>query len=64
MNLIRVTFDKVGYESPIEFSTIAQLGRLFRKSELFLAIDTMITFFIICFALCSGWIRLLAITES
>jgi hypothetical protein len=64
MNVVRVTFGKVGREYSIEFCTIAQLGRLFGKSNVFLAIDTMITFFIICFALWSGWIKLLTITES
>lgn len=64
MNLVVVTFDIAGREPPIEFCTIAQLGRLFGKPKLFLAIDTLIAFSIICFVLWSGWIRLLNTNES
>ncbi len=64
MNLVRVSLDVTGRESPIEFCTIAQLGRLFRKPKLFLAIDTLIAFVIICFVLWSGWIKLLTTNES
>jgi hypothetical protein len=64
MNLIVVAFNIAGRESPIEFCTIAQFGRLFGKSKLFLAIDTLLAFVIICFVLWSGWIRLLNINES
>lgn len=64
MNLIRVIFDAAGRESPIEFCTLAQLGDLFQKPRLFLAIDTLIAFGIICFVLWSGWIKLLNINES
>jgi hypothetical protein len=64
MNLVRASLDVIGRESPIEFCTIAQLGRLFRKPKLFLAIDTLIAFVIICFVLWSGWIKLLTTNES
>lgn len=64
MNLVRVTFDITGRESPIEFCTIAQAGRLFGKQKLFLAIDTLIAFGIICFVLWSGWIKLLTVNEA
>lgn len=64
MNLIVVAFNMAGRKSPIEFCTIAQLGRLVGKPKLFLAIDTLIAFSIICFVLWSGWIRLLNTNES
>lgn len=64
MNLVRVYFDIKGRQSPIEYCTIAQLGRYFQKPKAFLAVDTMIAFVIICFALWSGWIKLLTVSES
>jgi hypothetical protein len=64
MNLARVFFYTAGFKAPIEYCTIAQAGRLFKKPRLFLAIDTMITFSIICFVLWSGWIVLLSQQES
>ena len=64
MNLVRIAFDAAGRESPIEFCTLAQLGDLFQKPRLFLAIDTLIAFGIICFVLWSGWIKLLNTNES
>ncbi len=64
MNLIVIVYNVAGRESPIEFCTIAQLGRLFKKPKLFLAVDTLIAFVIICFVLWSGWIRLLNTNES
>ena len=64
MNLAVVAFNTAGRKSPVEFCTIAQIGRLFGRPKLFLAIDTLIAFCIISFVLWSGWIRLLNITES
>ena len=64
MNLIVIAFNMTGRKSPIEFCTIAQLGRFFGKPKLFLAVDTMIAFIIICFVLWTGWIKLLNINES
>lgn len=64
MNLIVIAFNMTGRKSPIEFCTIAQLGRFFGKAKLFLAVDTMIAFIIICFVLWTGWIKLLNINES
>jgi hypothetical protein len=64
MNLIVVAFNMAGHKSPIEFCTIAQLGRFFGKTKLFLAVDTLIAFIIICFVLWTGWIKLLNIDES
>ena len=64
MNLARVFLDLAGRESSIEYCTIAQAGRLFNRARLFLAIDTLITFSIICFVLWSGWIVQLRLHES
>ena len=64
MNLVRMYFDIKGRQSPIEYCTIAQLGRYFQKPKAFLAVDTLIAFVIICFVLWSGWIKLLTVSES
>jgi hypothetical protein len=64
MNLARVFFHLAGREAPIEYCTIAQAGRIFKRPRLFLAIDTLITFSIICFVLWSGWIVRLSQEES
>jgi hypothetical protein len=64
MNLARVFFDLTGRQSFIEYCTIAQAGKHFDQARLFLAIDTFVTFSIICFVLWSGWIVLLSRFES
>jgi len=64
MNLARVFFHQSGRASTIEYCTIAQAGRLFGRPRLFLAIDTLISFSIICFVLWSGWIVQLGRVES
>ncbi|MDD4652942.1 MAG: hypothetical protein PHQ34_12020 [Methanothrix sp.] len=64
MNMARVVQDLAGMESSIEYCTIAQAGRIFNRAKLFLAIDTLVTFSIICFVLWSGWIVWLSRYES
>ncbi|MDD4355903.1 MAG: hypothetical protein PHN98_01525 [Smithellaceae bacterium] len=64
MNLVRIAFHITGREAPIEYCTIAQAGRLFKRPGFFLAVDTLISFSIICFVLWSGWITLLSPNES
>ncbi len=64
MNLYRVFSHLAGRAALIEYCTIAQAGRLFKRPKLFLAIDTLITFSIICFVLWSGWIVHLRLEES
>lgn len=64
MNLVRVCYHLAGRSSPVEYCTIAQAGRLLQRPRLFLAIDTLISFSIICFVLWSGWIALLSRHES
>ncbi|HOT06174.1 MAG: hypothetical protein A4E45_01168 [Methanosaeta sp. PtaB.Bin039] len=57
MNLVRAAFSLAGKDSPIEFCLIAQAGRLAGRPRLFLALDTAVSFGIICLVLWSGWIR-------
>lgn len=64
MNLARVFFHLAGRAAPVEYCTIAQAGRLFKRPGLFLAIDTLVSFSIICFVLWSGWIVHLRLEES
>jgi hypothetical protein len=64
MNLARVFYHLSGRESPVEYCTIAQAGRFFGRPRLFLAIDTFLSFSIICFVLWSGWIKDLGTAES
>jgi hypothetical protein len=64
MNLTRVVYSVAGRPSPIEYCIIAQLGRLFHSPRLFLAVDTLVSFSIICFVLWSGWIAGLRPEES
>jgi hypothetical protein len=64
MNLVRIFFHLSGRVAPIEYCTIAQAGRLFKKPGLFLAIDTLFSFSIICFVLWSGWITQLSPQET
>ncbi len=64
MNLARVFYNLADRESPVEYCTIAQAGRIFGRPGLFLAIDTFLSFSIICIALWSGWIKLLSPFES
>jgi hypothetical protein len=56
MNTGRTVLDLIGLPAPFEFCTLAQLGHLFHKPMVFLAIDTLLTFTIICAMLWSGWI--------
>ncbi len=56
MNAARSIFDLAGRPAPFEYCTIAQLGRLFRRPLVFLAVDTLLSFGAICVMLWSGWI--------
>lgn len=64
MNLGRVLLDIAHRESPFDYCTIAQFGRLFGMPAVFLAIDTLLAFLIICGMLWSGWITRLTVAES
>ena len=59
MNVGRSLLDLAHRNARFEYCTIAQLGRIFQKPLLFLALDTLITFSIICAMLWLGWITLL-----
>jgi len=56
MNIGRSALDLLQRPAHFEYCTIAQIGRIFHKPVVFLAIDTLLTFVIICAMLWSGWI--------
>jgi len=64
MNLGRELFDLLNRPAPFEYCTIAQAGRFFHMPMVFLAVDTLLTFTIICTMLWSGWIATLTTPES
>ena len=64
MNIGREIYDILDRPAPFEYCTIAQAGRFFHMPMEFLAIDTLLTFIIICAMLWSGWIATLTIPES
>jgi hypothetical protein len=64
MNLTRIIYDLSGRPSPVEYCTIAQAGRIFGRPKLFLALDTGLSFGIICLVLWSSWIKLLELSEA
>jgi cation transport ATPase len=64
MNTGRSTLDLLHRTASFEYCTIAQAGRYFHKPMVFLAVDTLLTFCIICAMLWSGWITRLTLYES
>jgi len=64
MNISRSILDLLHRPAPFEYCTIAQAGRIFHKPGVFLAIDTLLTFGIICTMLWSGWIKTLTTLET
>ena len=64
MNIGRSMLDLLHRPALFEYCTIAQAGRFFHKPRVFLAIDTLLTFGIICAMLWSGWITTLSPFES
>jgi hypothetical protein len=64
MNLGREVYDLMDRQAPFEYCSIAQTGRFFHMPMVFLAIDTLLTFIIICTMLWSGWITTLTTFES
>ena len=64
MNLGREWYDIINRPAPFEYCTIAQAGRFFSMPMVFLAVDTLITFIIICTMLWSGWIASLSKFEG
>lgn len=64
MNVGRSVFDLLGRPATFEYCTIAQLGRIFGMPSVFLAIDTLLSFTIICVMLWTGWIATLGTIEA
>ncbi len=64
MNAGNAIYDLFSRECPFEYCSIAQIGRIVGKPTVFLAIDTLITFSIICAMLWSRWITLLSPAET
>ena len=64
MNTGRSLLDLAGRPAPFEYCTIAQAGRLVHRPLTFLAVDTLLSFAIICQMLWSGWIVLLSQGEA
>jgi hypothetical protein len=64
MNTGRAILDLLGRPASFEYCTIAQAGRLFGMPLVFLALDTFLSFIIICLMLWSGWITLISPLES
>jgi hypothetical protein len=64
MNVGRSALDLLHHPAPFEFCIIAQFGLIFHKPRVFLGIDTLLTFGIICTMLWSGWITKLTPFES
>jgi hypothetical protein len=60
LNIGRSALDLLHRPAHFEYCTIAQIGRIFHKPMVFLAIDTLLTFGIICAMLWSGWITKLS----
>lgn len=56
LNLARSLLTLLGRETAIQFCLIAQTGVFFKRPTLFLTLDTLLSFIIICFVLWSGWI--------
>jgi hypothetical protein len=63
MNIGRSALDLLHRSAHFDYCTIAQIGSIFHKPLVFLAIDTFLTFGIICAMLWSGWITKLTPSE-
>ncbi|MCK9591774.1 MAG: hypothetical protein M0Q91_07185 [Methanoregula sp.] len=63
MNTGRSTLDLLHRPAPFEYCIIAQAGQYFHKPMVFLAVDTLLAFCIICAMLWSGWITRLTLFE-
>jgi hypothetical protein len=64
MNIGRSVYDLAGRIAPFEYCTIAQVGRVLGRPMVFLALDTFLSFAIICIMLWSGWITRLTPAEA
>jgi hypothetical protein len=64
MNAGRSVLDLLGLSAPFEYCTIAQAGHAVGRPLVFLAVDTFLSFSIICFMLWSWWIAELTTIEA
>ena len=64
MNSGRSLLDLLHRQAGFEYCTIAQLGQIAGRPAVFLAIDTLISFSIICTMLWTGWIAQMSPVES
>lgn len=64
MNTLRAAGDLLHIRTPLEYCTLAEIGRYLHRPLVFLAIDTLLSFTIICLMLWSGWISRLPPLES
>lgn len=64
MNVGRSLYDLAGRSAPFEYCTIAEIGRTLGRPMVFLAVDTLLSFVIICIMLWSGWIARLSPLEA
>ena len=64
MNALRATGDLLHVPTPLEYCTLAEIGRFLHRPMVFLAADTLISFSIICLMLWSGWITQMTPIES
>lgn len=64
MNITKSGLDLIHIPAHFEYCTIAQLGRMVSRPMVFLAVDTLLSFLIICQMLWSGWIATLSPVES
>jgi len=64
MNVLRAAGDLLHIPTPLEYCTLAEIGRFVHRPLVFLAVDTLLSFTIICIMLWSGWITQLTPRES
>ena len=64
LNVSRGILDLMHRPLPFEYCLIAEVGHYAKKPMLFLAIDTLLTFSIVCFMLWSFWIARLSLPEA
>jgi hypothetical protein len=62
-NLVRLIQGFMGVKRKIQFCLLAVIGGIFNHAPLFLAIDTLLAFSIICLVLWTGWIQKLTSLE-
>jgi len=64
MSILTAIFGLAGHRSPIDYCTLAEMGSFLGRPGVYQAIDTLISFSIICFVLWSGWILNLNFIEA